>query len=402
MRVHIVGGGFSGLTLAYFLVRQNKTVTIYEKEHWGGCIQTLEHRGALIELAANGILASRRFEELNKEMQAHVRGVEGPQGRFIVSDNRPRRWPLSFLETLPLVGFMLKFLFHRRKISPTPNETIVQWVKRTLSPSLLLKLVEPALRGVYAGDVTRLSASLIFGKFFASKKRPLKARKKGLFTGIKGMEGWLMELKDFLLKRGVEFRFEVVSDPTSIIALGEPVVLATPAAAAAELLRGIKDPRVEVLSKIEMVPVASVTLLLDGPTQLQGFGCLFPECEKFNAYGVLFRQSFFPEANSPHQERWILPWKNESEADLIAKIQTDRLRLWGTRAPLVQAQHVKIWPQALPHYTTQLEAQIEELHGVDSPIILHGNYLGALGLTALLERSFNLAEALVTNGKTLN
>ncbi len=394
MKVHIVGGGFSGLTLAYFLKQKNIDVVVYEKEHLGGCIHTIKHRGALIETAANGFLASKRFEDLSAEVRAQLRGVEGPQGRYIFSDHRPRKWPLKGTENFPLIGFVFKFILFKAQLVPKVQESVEVWARRTLSESILRKLIEPALRGVYAGDVERLSASLIIGKLFNKEERLQKGQQRGLMTGREGMEGWLKDLVAYLEKQGVVFCREQVKDLLPLLESGDKVVLATPPKAAAELLQPLKDQRAVILANIEMLPVASVTVLTESPAPLQGFGCLFPSKEKFRAMGVLFRQSFFPEKSAPHQERWILPWGGESDVELLNRIEEDRERLWPKKAPRIHAHHVKVWPQALPHYTTNLEAQLKDLADRNSKVYLHGNYLGALGLTALLEKSFKLADTL--------
>lgn len=399
MRVHIVGGGFSGLTLAFFLKQRNVEVTIYEKEHWGGCIHTLNHRSALIELAANGFLASDLFDQVSRQAGCSVRGVDGPQGRYIYSNHKARRWPLGLSETLRLIGTIFRFIFFRPSLVPQKGESVSDWAARTMGEGILHNLLEPALRGVYAGQVKQLSANLILGKWFKQNTKRTPPEKKGLMTGTKGMEGWLQDLVKYLKMRGVVFQDRGIEDLKPLLNGNDIVVLATPPHEAATLLDTVNDQRSEVCRAVEMVPVASVTLLSEAPAPLQGFGCLFPERENFAGLGVLFRQSFFPEAKSPHQERWILNWKNESESELIEKVEKDRNRLWGSSAPQIQAHHVKIWPKALPHYTTKLEQQLQALNeiapnSIRSQVFLHGNYLGALGLTALLERSANLADTL--------
>jgi protoporphyrinogen oxidase len=222
------------------------------------------------------------------------------------------------------------------------------------------------------------------------------------------MESWLLHLKKYLEHNGVVFREEEVTDLKSSLKDSSLVVLATPPRAAAQLLRTLNDPRAALLEKIEMLPVASVTLLTEKSAPLQGFGCLFPATENFHSLGVLFRQSFFPEDGAPPQERWILRGdslngdigpkhiQQISESDILARVESDRHRLWGANAPQVTAQHIKLWDEAMPHYTTDLESQLVTLSGDaftgSGPVFLHGNYLGALGLTALLERSFTLSE----------
>src|SRR5438477_10818806 len=63
--INVVGAGFSGLTTAYFLTKQNFRVRIFEKtERAGGLIKTIRTEHGLVETAANGLLSSARGEAM--------------------------------------------------------------------------------------------------------------------------------------------------------------------------------------------------------------------------------------------------------------------------------------------------------------------------------------------------
>ena len=63
--VKIAGAGFSGLTLAYQLLRQGMQVEIYEKQLYpGGLIKSMHLENGLVETAANAFLADQSIEEL--------------------------------------------------------------------------------------------------------------------------------------------------------------------------------------------------------------------------------------------------------------------------------------------------------------------------------------------------
>src|SRR4051812_5904277 len=65
MKVSIVGAGFSGLTLAYFLVKRGVHVEVFEKENRvGGLLHTHRSEVGLIETAANGVWNTALCEQM--------------------------------------------------------------------------------------------------------------------------------------------------------------------------------------------------------------------------------------------------------------------------------------------------------------------------------------------------
>ena len=104
-RVTIVGGGFSGLTTAYFLARDGVPVTLVEKhERLGGFIDTLETPHGLVETAASGIRNSGRLEQLCRELEVELVGTKKEsRRRYLFRNGRPRQWPLGIAERALLV-----------------------------------------------------------------------------------------------------------------------------------------------------------------------------------------------------------------------------------------------------------------------------------------------------------
>src|SRR5579871_2930471 len=69
--VIVIGAGFSGMTAAYYLNKSGYKVEVFEKQNApGGLIKTVETPWGECELAANGILNSKLFEDL-----AHTVGL---------------------------------------------------------------------------------------------------------------------------------------------------------------------------------------------------------------------------------------------------------------------------------------------------------------------------------------
>jgi oxygen-dependent protoporphyrinogen oxidase len=181
-------------------------------------------------------------------------------------------------------------------------------------------------------------------------------------------------------------------------------VIATSASSAAALLKNKSPQLFQVLKQIKMSSIMSVTLFFKNPPRnYQGFGCLIPRGFGIKALGVLMNSYIFADRSKTYNETWMLGGIREdslldlSDEQLIQLLKTERERVLGeSEAPL--SYHINRWKEALPYYDLELEKGINELAQHDSsPIYLHGNYLGGIGLTKILDRSEQLAERIASN-----
>jgi oxygen-dependent protoporphyrinogen oxidase len=253
------------------------------------------------------------------------------------------------------------------------------------------RMLGPALQGIYAGDVERMSATLTLSTILRGAK---KGRKRGSVAPKQGMGELIAALTAALKERGVEIEYG--TDYKIPEKLEQPTVICTSAWAAAEVV-GAHDPALaEALARCESLPLVTVTAFFPPhPKDLKGFGCLFPESQGFNALGVLFNDCIFAGRSSHRSETWILGGaKNRGvvelgDAELKKTILTDRARLTANpQEPL--AMHITRRPKAFPHYTVEWEDRLRHLK-VNRPLFLHGNYLGQLGLARIHARSKALA-----------
>ncbi len=391
--VTLIGAGFSGLTLAYYLVKKGFHVKIYEKSNRvGGLIQTIAHPLGLIETAANGMIASESLFALAEDLGVELIKPKNESRKRFIYRGRARQWPLSIFEnTVLLFKFALNYVCGTLK--PKPELSIYEWGKSRLGKGATEYLLSPGLSGIYAGDAKKLSSFLILNRFFnKTKAKPLKYR--GTTAPKSGMEELLQSLKNYLVNNKVEIILdkEITSLPES-----ELVVLCCGPQASSQILSAQAADLSAKLKEIELLPLVSVTQFYKKESSdLKGFGILFPSAESFNSLGVLFNADIFEGRSQLRSETWILGGalsKNiidKSDDEILSLISADRKKL--AKAATAEFSRIQRWPKALPHYTLELEKILIEIQNLlPKNIYLHGNYLGRLGLSQILESSKSMS-----------
>lgn len=403
--VKVVGAGFSGLVTAYYLVKEGFKVQVVEKNsRAGGLIQTLQTPHGPVETAANGIRNSLRLEAMCADIGVPLQATRRQARARFMFRGRPKRFPLSAAEVLKL-GF--RFAASATSLRPRPMETIANWGRRVVGVGATDYFLAPALGGIYAGDPDRLSASLVFGQAVLpdhlQTTRPARPKLHGTVAPPHGMQQLVDGLCGYLDRAGVE---SVLNHDAKIEA-GEPVVVCTSARAAAKCLAPVAPQLSESLRQIEMMPVVTATCQYDpSAAKLKGFGCLFPRSEGFRARGVLFNECIFAGRGPAHSETWIFGGALDpaivelSDQELMQLITTERERLYGEHHEAIGI-HLTSWPQALPHYSIDLERILTGLPAPPANVVLVGNYLGRIGLAKLIERAAFVAKEFRSSSPTV-
>lgn len=399
-RVTVIGGGFAGLTTAHYLLRAGVGVRILEKnDHPGGLIGTRRTPHGLVETAANGILNSSRLEALCEEAGiGMIEPRKESRARYIWR-GEPRRFPLTVGEVLRIGSGLLTNI---GRIGPQAGETITHWGGRVLGAGATYYGLSTALGGIYAGDSDRMSASLIFSRGNKSTPKPGKPRVRGTVAPPGGMGELIDGLAAHLKRQGAE----IIYGAEARLIPGEPTVICTSAAQAAELLDESAPEVAAALKRVEMLSLVTVTsFYAPVPGQLNGFGCLFPRDQGFRARGVLMNDAIFDGRSEYRSEAWILGGALDpaivdlSDDELGTIIAADHARFTGRReTPL--GMHITRWPRALPHYDLTLERTLATLPALPPRVTLAGNYLGGIwrggiGLSKILDRSAAATEEML-------
>ncbi|AZZ37138.1 hypothetical protein CIK05_10150 [Bdellovibrio sp. qaytius] len=394
--IHIIGAGFTGLTLAWELQKAGLSVKLYEKNQIGGLLQTTITPTHLRESAANGLLWTPRLEQLAKELQVDfLPSQQASKKRFIFREGKPQRWPLNVFETFCLITNLVKFIFKKIvfKTKVDSKISLSEWGYKNFGQKFTDFVLTAAVRGIYALPATKLNAKAILDSFSAvTKFKKAKRYKPTTYAPKLGM-GQLMAA---LQQKVSVSRTEITQLHELKLSDKDAVVIATSAWDAAKILPDIH------LQNIEAVPLLSVTLVWpkDEPT-LNGFGCLFPPNESFFAAGVLVNGCIFEGRGPNPTETWIMSQDPAGLSDdqIKQSILSDRQRLFKTSNAVLEC-HITRWPKAIPAYNLELEnfllnyTETTEKKLANKNIYLAGNYLGKIGLAKIYDQNIVLAEKL--------
>ena len=324
-RVAVVGGGISGLSVAWWLHRAGVPVTVLERAASpGGTMQSIADDGWLVETGPNSAvettpLFGRMFSELGI-LQDRLYPDERASRRYILRDGILHPLPMTagaFLGT-PLWSAAGKFRLLREPFigRGEREETIAEFVERRLGREFLDYAINPFVAGVYAGNPEQLSVRSAFPKLYALEERYGglvrgmifgRRERKGraerskdrarLFSFTRGMQTFPDAIAGALgdrLVTGAEVRscessprgsgFTLsIGGPVDPLLTADAVVLSVPAAAAARLIQPFDPALAGLLEGVYYPPVAEVVLGYRSDRiarPLDGFGFLVPAKER--------------------------------------------------------------------------------------------------------------------------
>lgn len=447
-RVLVVGGGISGLALAWFLHRRGIDVRLIEAAgRVGGTIGNERRDGFLAEIGPNTALQKpgRPEDALGRlvdqiGLSAWLREA-APAGkkRYILRNGRLLALPSSppaFLVTPAFsIAAKLRLLAEPFIRRADTEETVARFVERRLGREFLNYAVDPFISGVYAGDPRVLSVeaavpriheleqkygSLIRGAIALGKAAKNAGMPAGRQVSFDGGMATLPQAVAAALpagavrtgRRAVALEREADgwqvrtdgdggtgSEPADIVVLALPApevaALVEPLAAeAARLLLTI--PYAAVLTAAFGFPRAAVAHRLDG------FGFLVPRIEGVRTLGALFSSTLFADRAPADQVLLtaFLGGAQDAEAigmadvEALTTIDADLSMALGIRGKPT-FRHLTRWPRAIPQYTIgHLDriATIDEMIAPFTGLHLHGNWRGGIAVADCVRNGEALAE----------
>lgn len=431
-RIVILGGGVSGLTLGWSLLRRfgdAAEVTILEKApRPGGWIRTVEHNGFLFEQGprscrshGNGRATLELAESLGLQDDV-ISADPDSKRRFLYLSSQLTPLPNSIISLLtspllmPLCLALLKDW--RTPGGQVADESIYSFVERRLGKQVAEQLADPMVAGIYAGDVRQLSVqscfpalaklerekvSLLRGWLMGKRSKRLSSSafvdsfsKQPIFTFKRGMQTLTDTLAE-RLKGSIHYNQTVSSlspradgiDVTTQdggIFRGEAVFSTLSAPAIGSLIASLNEP---LSTSLKAMTSASVGVVNVGYRQnvldRKGFGYLIPSGERQLILGVVWDSCVFPQQNRHCQETRLtvmiggthrpdLLMKGENHCIAIA-LQALRDHLGIVATPDTVAFHLA--DQAIPQYTIGYAAKLTAIETLRSACLPRLRFLGS-------------------------
>lgn len=447
--VIVVGGGVSGLAVAWRLQQQGARALVLEAEaRPGGTIATAHEQRCLLESGPNSALETT---PLIGSLIAEL-GIAGERmdanpdarNRYILREGRLHAVPLSpftFLTT-PLFSVRAKLRLAGEPFiargAADAEESVADFVRRRLGAEFLDYAINPIVGGVYAGNPETLSVSAAFPRLHQLEQEH-GSLIRGQLLGARARDRDLEKSKQsapiFAFREGMQTLTDAIARHLPRIELGTKVVsvtagdncyvinadstgtrrefrapavlLAVPAYAAARLVASIAPRAATALAEIHYPPVAvahsayrrsAITHPLDG------FGMLVPECERRQILGTIFSSSLF-DNRAPCELALLttflggmrqpeLAQLGEREIAYIAEAENAELLGIAARAEFVK---VTRWARAIPQYTLGHSvriAQLDEAERMFPGLFFCANYRGGVAIGDCIKSAHRTANAM--------
>ncbi|WP_024789247.1 protoporphyrinogen oxidase [Lebetimonas sp. JH292] len=404
-KLAIVGGGISGLSLAYYL-QNDYEITVFEKDKWGGKAYTQKVGNYLFEEGVNGFLnnSPKTLELCEKIGIKPIKADENAKIRYIYDDKLiklPSK-PVEFLtsDIMSLKGKIriLKEFF----IKPVceREESVKEFAIRRLGKEFYRKMMIPMLAGIYAStpEITSMNAAFPklkkieceYGSLF---KGMIKLKRGGEPTGELhsfeyGMSEFINKLKE---KTKANFVIKEIKDVDELKDF-DKIVIATEAYSASEILKKYEKLS-DLLKKIPYNPVAIVGLDFESITP-KSFGIL---TIKNKTLGILMDKYIFPNRNGIRAMLGGARYseiKDLNEEEIIKIALDDIYEIIKNANPKIT--WLKLHKNAIPNYSLGHQKLVEDIftEAEKFNIYLTGNAYNGISFNDCIKNSFELAERL--------
>jgi oxygen-dependent protoporphyrinogen oxidase len=451
-RVVIVGGGLSGLALAYRLRERRPDIhlTVLEKRPAaGGNIVTLARDGFRVEGGPNGIFDAKPSTlQLCRDLGLGNRLVPASEAarkhRYLFVNGKLRALPgsLASFVTSPVLSWrgklsLLLEKYRKRPVDAPADESVAGFARRRAGREVADVLADAVVTGIHAGDPELLSVGAAFprlaqferehgsvmrGFTAAGRQRRKDAAARGekphpprLWSFREGLHVLVDALRDGLgdaVVTGVTVRrVERTQAGWEIQGEGraswpaDAVVLTAHAHEQATMVADLDPALADEMRAIPYSRVAVVAVgyrAADVPRRFDGFGYIAPQNTRRDLLGVQWCSSIFPDRAPPGTVLWralcggwhrgdVLDWPDDR---LVNAVRNELRQATGVVAAPTFVQVVR-WPAAIPQYVLGHLDRVQRIEGrvAGHPgLFVGGNAYHGVAMNDCTEQAVILAE----------
>ena len=408
-QIIILGAGISGLSLAYFLSKQNKwDVLVLEKnQKAGGWIKSQVSQGFLFEHGPRTFLLSKckhilqLSQELNLEQEIVYSHPEG-RGKYL--------WIQGSLKKVPIWTWsLIKALLKEWRVPCAPgDESVWDFACRRFNPTVAHHFFDPMVTGIYAGDIRKLSMEACFPtlkmweRTWGSITRGLwkmRGRQSShLFTFRKGIQSLVDELE-----KQSSAQFHYGEEVSHIAFKGEKVFIKAAKEYEADYLFSALPCHIVgklIDPEFLQIPLRGATVVNLGYRESvldkNGYGYLVSSEEKEKVLGVVFDSKAFPREGEGTKLTVMLKDLNLKKEEAL-EIALDALSRHLNIQAWPNVYDVTYAPQAFPQmetgHITKMQTLESKLKSQYPRLRLVGNYLYGVGVEDCVARAKSVSES---------
>lgn len=413
-RVIILGGGVSGLSLAWYLTKYSEhldIVLLEKSERLGGWVHSERVNGFLFERGPH------TFRNVKSNALKELAIAIGLEKQLIFSQDVAKKRYLYLNKKLKLLPkwLLLKSLLHEWKVPcDKKEESVYEFAFRRFSQQVADLFFDPMSIGIYAGDSKQLSINACF-PFFKNLEEKYGSVSKGLLKSfVKNIgssaalfsfqEGvsTLIDAMKVQIKGEINYnqevkRLRIMKDSVEVqtedqIWKGDHLFCALPSSAAKQLF-SVLDPQMGLLLDI---PVSSVSVVNVGYKSrvlpIKGFGYLVPSIEQQEVLGVMFDSEIFPQQNYyPEETRLtVMLKKGQNSIETAKKILREHLNITSSADAMISTD-ANI-PQYVVGHIDKIKRLKKHLKDNFPSCTLLGNYLEGVSVNDCIQFAQGLSK----------
>ncbi len=413
-KIFILGGGISGLSLAYYLSKQsNDDIHLIEKnERPGGWIDSDNSTGFFFEKGprvfrgskSQAFLALAADIGMDKEM---IGCSPAAKGRYIWMDGRLRKVPIL---SWGLIRGAIKELCVKPMVGN--DESVWDFACRRFNEKVAKDIFDPLVTGIYGGNIREISIKLGFPQFKAMEEQYGSVIKgffkmphyqgPRLFSFQRGMKSFIRRLEEC-----TPIRFHYGEEVAAIQSRGEGFEIKTSRGnyEADFLFSALPCHTIGrlLLPQLLQISLHGTTLVHLGYHQKvlkkNGFGYLVSSEENENVLGVVFDSNAFKEFNRSSEEtRLTVMLKrddlSDGEArDMALKAVKHHLKIKEQPDVSLVLQAPKVFPQLKVGHEEILNSVEATLQQKYPRLKLVGNYFYGVGVNDCIARAKSVSDA---------
>lgn len=365
-KVAVVGGGITGLSLAYELKKEGKDVTLFEaSRNVGGKIGTMYCEGLELDLGPITISENEKIRALASELGLEImEATQASAARYIYSGKKLHRvGPKVVTSSLLSFGGKMSMLKAPLASAAKEHETVAVYASRRFGDEAYQRLFNPMMNGVYAGNSELIHARSVF-----KKRGPRK---------IISFKGGIAALTNGLARKlGDSLKINApVNDLRELDGFDE-IHITTPAFVTADLVKELSVP----LKSIHYSTVSQIFCeAMPGVKKFEGFGFLVPSEEKMSLLGAVCVSNIFPSKAVEGRSLFVLFSGGDRPYPFTPSIDDTVKEFNSILQPAVtKVLHVQEFKNGIPQFYVGHEKivdQVRQFEKSNPRIKIKGNYL---------------------------